>query len=135
MASQTFYAALNSALNGDSAPLASIWSHSSSITTMHPLGGCQVGWDEVRRSWEEAARLITDGRVMLADQLLQVEGDMAYETGIEQGSFTMAGQTVSGFSNRVTNVYRREGGRWKIVHHHVDLSPAMFDALRGGLRA
>jgi ketosteroid isomerase-like protein len=130
-----FYAALNSALNGDSAPLASIWSHSSSITTMHPLGGCQVGWDEVRRSWEEAARLITDGRVMLADQLLQVEGDMAYETGIEQGSFTMAGQTVSGFSNRVTNVYRREGGRWKIVHHHVDVSPAMIDALRGVQRA
>jgi ketosteroid isomerase-like protein len=30
---------------------------------------------------------------------------------------------------RVTNVYRRESGAWKIVHHHADLSPAMIDVL------
>jgi hypothetical protein len=29
----------------------------------------------------------------------------------------------------VTNIYRREGGGWKMVHHHTDVSPAMVEAL------
>ena len=36
-ASEQFYAALNSMLNGDAGPLADIWSHSADVTTMHPL--------------------------------------------------------------------------------------------------
>ena len=50
-------AAMNRMLNGDAAPLADIWSHSATVTTMHPIGGRQVGWDEVRQSWEQVARL------------------------------------------------------------------------------
>ena len=30
----------------------------------------------------------------------------------------------------VSNIYRREDGDWKVVHHHTDLSPAMQDVLR-----
>jgi ketosteroid isomerase-like protein len=41
----------------------------------------------------------------------------------------MAGQPVT-FDHRVTNVYRREAGGWKIVHHHTDLSPEMQELLR-----
>jgi ketosteroid isomerase-like protein len=29
----------------------------------------------------------------------------------------------------VTNIYRRESGEWKLVHHHSDISVAMTDAL------
>jgi len=54
-------------------------------------------------------------------------GDVAYELGVERGTLTIAGQTVSNFDNRVTNIYRREVTGWKIVHHHTDLSPAMID--------
>lgn len=49
-ASEQFYAAVNRMLNGDSAPLADIWSRSAALTTMHPIGGRQVGWDKVRES-------------------------------------------------------------------------------------
>jgi hypothetical protein len=37
-ASKQLYAALNRMLNGDAGPLADIWSHGSSVTTMHPFG-------------------------------------------------------------------------------------------------
>jgi ketosteroid isomerase-like protein len=74
------------------------------------------------------AKLASDGKVGLKDQLIQVAGDVAYEEGFEHGQFKLAGQEIT-IENRVTNIYRREAGAWKIVHHHVDISPAMLDVL------
>ena len=130
-ASEEFYAALNRMANGDGSSMADIWSHSATVTTMHPIGGREVGWDEVKGPWGQVAELASGGRgqVKLRDQLIQVSGDMAYEVGTEQGQFKLAGEQIS-IDQRVTNVYRREGGAWKIVHHHSDLSPAMVQVLK-----
>ncbi len=126
--SEQFYAALNRMMNGDAGPLTDIWSHSAAVTTLQPSGGRQVGWDEVRASWEKVAQMVSVGRVKLRDQLIQVAGEVAYELGTEQFSMTMAGHSVLG-EHRVTNIYRREVGGWKVVHHHTDLSPAMLDVI------
>lgn len=127
-ASEKFYHALNRMLNGDAGPLADIWSHGAEVSTMHPIGGREVGWDQVRRSWEQVAQLSSDGKVGLKDQLIRVAGEVAYEMGTEHGQFSLSGQRVS-IEQRVTNIYRRESGVWKIVHHHSDVSPAMLDML------
>ena len=127
-ASEKFYAALNRMVNGDAGPLADIWSHGASVTTMHPIGGREVGWDQVKNSWEQVAQIAKNGQVKLSDQFIQVAGDVAYELAIERGQFTLAGQQVSS-ETRVTNIYRRESGAWKIVHHHTDTSPPMMDVL------
>ena len=127
-ASEMFYQALNFMLNGDAGQLANIWSHSSGVTTMHPIGGREVGWDQVKGSWEQVAQLSSDGNVELKDQYIQVAGDMAYEIGIEQGQFKLGGQQVN-IRQRVTNIYRLESGEWKIVHHHTDVSPSMVDVV------
>jgi len=132
-ASARFYAALNRMLDGDSAPLADIWSHGAAVTTMHPIGGRETGWDEVRGSFEQVAQLASGGHAELRDQSLQVAGDMAYEVGIEQGQATLAGEQIT-IEQRVTNIYRREAEGWKMVHHHTDLSAAMLDLL-GRLQA
>jgi len=132
-ASEQFYAALNSMMAGDAAPLADAWSHSASVSTMHPIGGRQTGWDEVRGSFEQVAQLASGGHAELRDQSLQVAGDMAYEVGIEQGQATLAGEQIT-IEQRVTNIYRREAEGWKMVHHHTDLSAAMLDLL-GRLQA
>ncbi|MHC4799617.1 MAG: Cif family virulence factor, partial [Planctomycetota bacterium] len=58
-ASEQFYTALNRMVNGDAGPLADIWSHSTAVTTMHPIGGREVGWDAVRGSFEQVAQLAT----------------------------------------------------------------------------
>lgn len=127
-ASTQFYAALNTMLNGDAAPLSHIWSHSPDVTTMHPVGGRQVGWSEVQKAWEQVAKATTDGKVELKDQLIRITGDVAYELGTENAEFTLGGQKVSG-EVRVTNIYQREAGAWKIIHHHTDVVPAMVEAL------
>jgi len=127
-ASKQFYAALNRMLNGDARPLEDIWLHSAAVTAMHPIGGRQVGWDAVRTSFEKVAQLASGGKVELKDQLIHSTEDVAYEVGIEQGQLKLSGQQVS-IEHRVTNIYEREAGAWKIIHHHTDTSPAMLDVL------
>ena len=127
-ASKKFYAALNRMINGDAGPLADICSHSATVTTMHPIGGREVGWDEVRKSWEQVAHIATGGEAKLNHQIIQVAESLAYELGVERGKMTLAGQQVT-IEHRVTNIYRRESGAWKVVHHHTDVSPAMLDVL------
>jgi uncharacterized protein (TIGR02246 family) len=123
-ASRQFYAALNSVANGDARPMADIWSQSADATTMHPIGGRQVGWNQVWASWQQVAAIASEGRVTLGDQLIRVVGDAAYELGTEHVVMTLAGHSVRG-EVRVTNIYRREGGAWRIVHHHADASQDM----------
>jgi len=127
-ASKQFYAGLNRMLNGDAAPLADIWSHSALVTAMHPIGGRNTGWDAVRASFEQVAELASYGKVELKDQLIRVVGDVAFEAGVEYGQLKLAGHSVS-IEHRVTNIYQREAGAWKIIHHHTDTSPEMLDVL------
>lgn len=127
-ASAQFYAGLNLMANGKGGAFADVWSHSADVTAMHPIGGRQVGWDAVRDSFDEVAKVSSDGKIGLKDQLIQVAEDMAYEVGIEHGQFKMAGHQLS-MEHRVTNIYRREAGAWKLVHHHTDISPEMLDVL------
>ena len=127
-ASEEFYAALNRMLGGDARSLADIWAHDATVTTMHPIGGRQVGWDQVRESFEEVARKSTGGQVERTDQLIRVAGDTAYELGVEHAQFSIGGQELS-VNSRITNIYRREAGAWKIVHHHGDKSPGILEAL------
>jgi ketosteroid isomerase-like protein len=123
-ASDRFYAALNRVLQGDAGPMMDVWSHTSDVTTMHPIGEREVGWQQVEGPWQQVASLASEGQVTIEDPLIWVVGDLAYEVGTEAGGGTMAGEVVS-FGHRVTNIYRREAGVWKTVHHHADKNPAM----------
>ena len=127
-ASSKFYEGLSRMAAGDAGQLSDIWSHSETVTTMHPIGGEQIGWSAVKESFEQVAGLASSGYVEIADQSIQTGGDLAYELGTERGQFELAGETIT-IDQRVTNIYRREGGEWKLVHHHADISPAMLGVL------
>ena len=123
-ASATFYAALNSAVNGDPAPIAAICSQGADAATMHPIGGRQVGWEEVWATWRLVASVASAGKVVLADQVIRVMGEVAFELGTENAAMTVGGQSMRAEA-RATTIYCREGGAWKLVHHHTDAAPAM----------
>ena len=123
-ASQRYYEALNAMLTGDASSMTDVWSHGSGTTAIHPIGDREKGWGAIRRSFEQVAQLASDGSTQIEKQMITVAGDLAYELGVERGSAMVGGEAVS-IENRVTNIYRREGGAWKMVHHHADRSEAM----------
>jgi ketosteroid isomerase-like protein len=125
-ASERFYAALNRMIGGDASSMQDIWSQSATVTTMHPIGGREVGREQVLGSFRKVAELAQGGEVKLTDAIVQVSGDVGYELGTERGQIKIAGQQA-GLEHRVTNIYRKENGAWVIVHHHTDLSPTMLD--------
>jgi ketosteroid isomerase-like protein len=91
---------------------------------MHPLGGRQEGWAEVRKTWEQIAQRSSEGKVELKDQLIHAAGEVAYEVGVEHIEVKLGGEKVA-TKVRVTNIYQREAGAWKVTHHHTDMSPAV----------
>jgi ketosteroid isomerase-like protein len=127
-ASMQFYTALNRMTNGDSGLIADAWSHDPEVTAMHPVDGRELGWEAVKASFEQFAQIAADGNIDLKDQIIRVVGDVAYELGVEQGKCKLGGYPVA-YKHRVTNIYRREGGEWRMIHHHSDASPAMMEVL------
>ena len=119
-ASEQFYEALNRMINGDPEPMMEVWSHGADVATMHPTGGRQIGWEEVRASWEQGAQGVSEAKVSMEDLVVvPLSDDVAYTLGTEQGQIrTLGEETVSFDQQRVTNIYRREEGEWKMVLHH-----------------
>jgi len=126
--SAKFYTALNRMANGDDSLIGAVWSQGPDVTTQHPVHGRQVGWNQVQESFKQFSLAATEGQILMVDQVIQVAGDLAYELGVERGSLKLGGQPVP-VDSRVTNIYRREAGGWKLVHHHSDLCPPMVAAL------
>jgi ketosteroid isomerase-like protein len=105
--------------NGDSAPRRAIWSGHEPVSILGAMrnAGGQAEVDEVFAFLE---RMFSDCTSYEVDvQACDVSGDMAYTAGLEHVSVSMDGQPRT-FSLRATQVYRREGGQWKVVHRHAD---------------
>ena len=62
-------------------------------------------------------------RVKILDQHVRVAGDMALSAGAYTFSDVRDGKAIENPS-RFTFVFRREGDRWMIVHHHSSRVPA-----------
>ena len=84
--SDQFKAALNHMLNGDAGPMMEVWSHNSDVTTLHPVEGRQIGWEQVRGSFEQFAHLCSSGQIATRDSLIRV--------GTEAGEGTLAAYLI-----------------------------------------
>jgi ketosteroid isomerase-like protein len=124
-ATKQFYAALNQLFTGEMKPMTEIWSHSGDVTYMGPVGGFQVGWEQVRKDWEAQAAMKLGGKVEATEMRITVGKDLAVVSNYEKGENTNANGQVQKVSIRATNIFRNEGGKWKMIGHHVDLLPQM----------
>lgn len=128
-ASAKFYMALNRMAAGDAAPMADVWVQSEKVSAQHPIGGRDEGYDAVVASFAKVAAIAGGGQISLQDQKIDVATDMAVEMGIEAGTIVIGGHEAM-IRHRVTNVFRRHNGEWKLAHHHTDMSENLLITLK-----
>lgn len=104
---------------------AKTWSPSDPVTLFGAAVPLRSGWDEVNGTFHWLAGRFSDKHLRDYDfELLAAgaSGDLAYTVGFERKTFVVDGKPMS-YTLRVTHVYRREAGEWRIVHRHGDYPP------------
>lgn len=82
------------------------------------------GWTEVSETLRWLAARWSDSTDYRFDLVAaDVSGDMAYMVGFEHIANSVVGVPVEPYTLRVTHIFRREDGEWKIAHRHADYTP------------
>ncbi len=109
--------------DGDPTPRLAMWSTKDPVTLFGGWGPCKSGVAEVSRTFRWVASRFSDCTAYEFELVAAgVSGDLAYTVGYERSSVSVDGAPVTN-TLRVTHVYRREDGEWKIVHRHGDFPP------------
>ena len=110
--------------NGELAPRLEIWSTRDPVTLFGAWGPCKSGWEDVSRTFHWVASRFSDNEAYEFELVAAgVSGDLAYTVGYEHSSSSIDGGPAEPKTLRVTHIYRREDGEWKIVHRHGDQLP------------
>jgi ketosteroid isomerase-like protein len=83
----------------------------------------EKGWTEVNPRYDWAAARFRDigARAQIEYISSAASGDLAYTVAIERSEAMVAGQDKPAtMVLRVTHVFRKENGDWKLVHRHAD---------------
>jgi ketosteroid isomerase-like protein len=108
--------------NGDVAPRLALWSDRDPVTL---FGAVMTGsgWEQVSGQFRTVASWFSDSETYDVEVVAAgASGDLAYTVGYEHNTVKVKGERRT-YTLRVTHVYRREDGQWKIVHRHADTPP------------
>jgi len=107
---------------GDAAPFKALWSHADDVTLLGGTGAFAKGWEQVGPRLDGVAANFREGRGWSIEPLaMGMSGDLAYTVHIESSEVRVAKRDEwSPVVLRVTHLYRREEGTWKIIHQHAD---------------
>ena len=90
---------------------------------MGAWGACKRGWAEVKDRYDWAApRFVASGATLQIEYLASgVSGDLAYTVAIERSASHVIGQSAPAqMPLRVTQLFRKEDGDWKLIHRQAD---------------
>jgi ketosteroid isomerase-like protein len=108
--------------NGNPDVYKSLYSRRDDVTLANPFGPPVRGWSNVSATLDRAAENYRDGEVAGFENVSKiVEGDLAYTVEVESYRARVGGaDEMTAVSVRVTSVFRREDGAWKLLHRHAD---------------
>jgi ketosteroid isomerase-like protein len=105
--------------NGDPAPRRALWSHREPVSVLGAWRNAN-GQAEVDDLFVYLGKSFSNCTSFVFEvQAYDVIGDMAYTAGLERTSVSVDGKPRT-YTLRVTQVYRREDGQWRVVHRHGD---------------
>lgn len=106
--------------SGDATPLDAIVAREGKATFFPPTGGSVLGAVKVAARYDSDAKAFSSGsytklRVLQA----QASQDIAFWTGFQDFDGKIGGHAAK-MKLRVTEIFRRHGADWKLVHRHAD---------------
>ncbi|MFJ5957004.1 YybH family protein [Paenarthrobacter sp. NPDC092416] len=105
--------------NGDPAPRRALWSRSEPVSVLGAWRNA-LGQHALNTLFAELGKSFSNCTSYEFElQAHDVVGDMAYTVGLEHTSTSVNGEPRT-YVLRATQVYRREGGEWKVAHRHAD---------------
>ncbi len=114
-------AASNDWMQGVWSGYQSIVAHDDDVSIYGPFGGgAAIGfaaWDAIGRT---ATQQFRNGRSKISLVHAYASGDLLVLVLLEEQSGEIGGVADQPWSLRVTQVYRREAGEWRVVHRHAD---------------
>ena len=116
------HAALREFPRGDAAPFKALFSTRDDVSLANPFGPPVTGWGQCVQTMERAATYYRDGETLGFDTVARcVGGDMAYTVEVERYRARVGGGAeMVPVVLRVTTIFRREDGAWRITHRHAD---------------
>src|SRR5438552_15913102 len=105
--------------NGDATGIKELYSHREDVTVLGGFGGFARGWSEVGPRLEWAASHFAGGTYSQQDLSAAVGTNLACLVSLERRSYTDAHDHSDRLLElRVTQLFRREDGEWRLVHRH-----------------
>ncbi len=117
--------AANALHSGNPRPLQEWLATGEPVSVLPGMFDPQVGSEAVAATFARAAARFT-AATPLSIELLAADavGDLGYTVVIEHSQVSIDGGPMQVNDLRVTHVYRREGGEWRLVHRHGGGGPA-----------
>ena len=115
--------AANAYVNGDAEPVSGLLTKHSPSSFFGPMGGHVEGAKKVASTHERGAKQF---QVRCENKLevlhMGASDAIAYWTGLQHASVYVGNSAKATPMNlRVTEVFRREDGEWKLIHRHADM--------------
>jgi ketosteroid isomerase-like protein len=105
--------------NGDAAPRRALWSRSEPVSVLGAWRSAN-GQQEIDELFTSLGKSFSDCTTFEFELVAcDVVGDLAYTAGFEHTSVSVDGEPRT-YRLRVTQVYRREEGEWRVAHRHGD---------------
>ena len=101
----------------DIAEMDRVWAHGEHVKCVHPGWPMLSGWEAVRESWARIFENTEEMRFTLSSVAAVVGGDLAWVSCTENILSDVDGR-VSVTAILATNLFERDGARWRLVHHH-----------------
>jgi ketosteroid isomerase-like protein len=109
-------------VQGDFAPVDHLADSGFVATFFGPDGKIVRGGGAVRKSFKEgAAQFLPESTSELEILDSGADGDLGFWTGIQHATVRIKGKDAPlPYELRITEIFRREHGSWKLVHRHAD---------------
>ena len=112
--------------NGDAEPRLALWSSREPVSVLGAWRSA-TGQEEVRQLFSSLAETFSNCTSHMYDIVAaEVIGDMAFTAGYERTHASINGERRQ-YVLRVTQIYRREDGEWKVAHRHGDTAESATD--------